>query len=407
MTMRAWTIATVLGSLMLLSTSLAAAVPVDLPLLVPAEEAQLDTDDAGIDEIHRAMSDHVSIDGDTALVGAPQGSPPGVLVYERDPVDGWQQVDRLDRLDSAGWFGWSVDLDGDTAAVGAVRAIHDGGQTGMAYIYERGIDGTWSLQDRLVPDETSGLNGYGSAIDLDGERVVVGAASAHLDGKRAGAAFVFANQDGTWSQEARLDPGGLGSWDRFGRTVTLESQPTGATAVVTSGGEHAVRVFETGPVGGWNLAQTLVPSNAGYAARDTEIDGDLLAIGDPHPSEEVFVYERGPDGVWSQQATLEGPHASTFGASVSLDGVGTEDVGADGVSLVVGAPGAGQNEGAVHPYTRVAGEWLVQDPVQPANAEDGGSFGAAVDLDGHRAVASAPGTGTVHTLAGPSVTSAY
>ena len=66
-------------------------------------------------------------------------------------------------------FGYSVDLGGDFALVGARSA--DSGR-GAAYLYER--DGSaWLQQIRMSPDDEGGSDGYGVAVGIDGGYAVV------------------------------------------------------------------------------------------------------------------------------------------------------------------------------------------------------------------------------------------
>ena len=65
-----------------------------------------------------------------------------------------------------GYFGCSVDIDGDFAIVGAER---EGG--GSVHIFERGIDGTWGEVYALTP----GSQYFGASVAICGDAAVVGA----------------------------------------------------------------------------------------------------------------------------------------------------------------------------------------------------------------------------------------
>ena len=78
----------------------------------------------GVDDDRFGSS--VSVSGDVALVGAPfddvAGNDSGsAYIFERTAL-GWNQSARLTPNDGSvdDWFGWSVDVDGGTAVIGAL-----------------------------------------------------------------------------------------------------------------------------------------------------------------------------------------------------------------------------------------------------------------------------------------------
>ena len=84
-------------------------------------------------------------------------------------------------------FGYSVDLSGDFALVGARSA--DGGR-GAAYLFERG-GSAWLQQIRMTPDDEGGSDGYGVAVGIDGGFAVVGAMNDdNGNGEQAGSAYL-------------------------------------------------------------------------------------------------------------------------------------------------------------------------------------------------------------------------
>ncbi|MEM7306251.1 MAG: FG-GAP repeat protein [Planctomycetota bacterium] len=113
----------------------------------------------------------VALHGDTLVVGAPgsllAGENPGaVFVYER--IDGtWIQTGRIDPpVPTEGWFGRSVDFDGELVAVGDPWPF----ERGTVFFYRR-VQGDFELVATLnaTNDDVEGL---GKSVALDGERVV-------------------------------------------------------------------------------------------------------------------------------------------------------------------------------------------------------------------------------------------
>jgi len=168
----------------------------------------------------------VSVDGDTAVVGARQddhagGSDAGsAYVFVRSGST-WTEQQRLTASDAAinSLFGYSVAVDGDTAIVG--------GYGNGAYVFVR-AGSTWTEQQKLVGGVPSDAY-FGLAVSVSGDRAVVGA--VHDDpaaGANAGSAFVFVRSGSTWTEEQKLVAGDGAMDDEFGSSVSL----SGDTAVV-------------------------------------------------------------------------------------------------------------------------------------------------------------------------------
>jgi hypothetical protein len=103
----------------------------------------------------------VALHGDTALIGTPFDSHPGLstagsaYVFTRS-VATWSQQQKIVAFDAAAndWFGYGVDLHGDTALVGAPRDDHGGfDNAGSAYVYTRS-GAAWSLQQKITSPAT-------------------------------------------------------------------------------------------------------------------------------------------------------------------------------------------------------------------------------------------------------------
>ena len=69
---------------------------------------------------------------------------------------------------------------------------------------------------RLVPNGLLGADGAGYAVDIDGDTLVIGAHGHPAAGSQAGAAFVYRNIGGTWTQEAKLIGSHTTGGDAFG-----------------------------------------------------------------------------------------------------------------------------------------------------------------------------------------------
>jgi uncharacterized repeat protein (TIGR01451 family) len=245
---------------------------------------------------------------------------------------------------------------------------------------------------------------FGRSVDIDGSRLVVGAAlydPVVPTLNNAGAAFVFVNSGGTWVQEARLTASGLAldAGDNLGQAVAISGNRvvSGAYSAERTGPSLGAAgrayVWERDGGGTWNRTE-LIPGdpqanvNYGYAV---DIDGNTIVVGaynfditaplNNAGAVYVFVY----DGAnWVQQAKLLAPVADQvsmmrFGYSVSIDGD----------NLLVGAMGPVNTTGKAYAFTRSGTTWSspVQLPAPTVANNDG--YGQTVALDYPNAIVTA------------------
>ncbi len=172
---------------------------------------------------HRVGSS-VALDGDTLLVGAPMNgfySVGAAFVFVHSGVS-WTQVAWLSPaipVDAAR-FGISVALEGDTAVVGAIFA--KGYSPGAAHVFTR-QGSTWTLSAVLQAPGGEQFTGFGSAVDLDGDLLVVGAPEDTIAGIWGGAGYVYARAPSTevWSLQAYLSVQEPANGRRLGVDVSV------------------------------------------------------------------------------------------------------------------------------------------------------------------------------------------
>jgi hypothetical protein len=165
----------------------------------------------------------IAIDGESAIVGAPRydrfGGAAWVFVRGRK---GWVEQGKLDCEDPQAYYacGTSVTIDGDTAVVGA--------SSGAAIFARRG--GEWRPVTTLRERDAPRLNRFGYTVALARDTLVVGAPCApwvlHCG---PGAAYVYQRTQEGWIPRAELRP--LAGVAHFGRSVAAN----GDTVVVGAG----------------------------------------------------------------------------------------------------------------------------------------------------------------------------
>ncbi len=255
------------------------------------------------------------------------------------------------------------------------------GASGVAHALE---EAKLLSMDGVAGDE------FGRSVDLDGDTAIVG---AHRDGdlgNEAGAAFIFVRNGLNWDQQAKLLPGDGFPGDRFGVSVAVD----GSTAVVGSAfddGSGAVYVFTRSGTNWVQDAKITVFFGVVFGF-SVDVDGDRIVVGDPLDSSDsmvrqgaAYVFRRRAGG-WVQEAKLIAGNAAQddrFGRRVSISGD----------RVIVGAPlndENGSGSGAAYIFFRESGsEWVEEEPLLPDDPLVNANFGTSVAIDGNRAIVGA------------------
>jgi len=187
------------------------------------EQAKLTAPD-GMDEDLFGYS--VSISGDYAVIGAhyddDNGSESGsAYIFYRSGTN-WTEQTKLTAPDGAAydWFGYTVSINGDYAAIGAHWDDDNGSNSGSAYLFNR-IGTLWTQQTKITADDGSSDDEFGRSISIDGDYVVVGACHDDGNGIDRGSAYIFHRNGTNWSQQAKITASDGADFDYFGCPVSI------------------------------------------------------------------------------------------------------------------------------------------------------------------------------------------
>lgn len=361
-------------------------------------------------------------------------------------------------------FGFSVSISGDTVIVGApfedsnttgVNTIpNDSGGTfdsGAAYVFVRNA-GVWTQQAYLKPAAPVGASQagdeFGFSVAISGNTVVVGAPfepssttgvnpTPNEGAISSGAAYVFTRSGTTWTQQAFLKPGAVGTTqvgDHFGWSVSIsgdtlvigaESEDSSTTGAPNESASDAgaayvfTRSGSTWMQQAYLKAAVIGTTQAGdHFGRAVAVSGDNLVVGahfeassstgvNSTPNESAnsagaaYVFTRSGT-TWTQEAYLKPAAVGTtqandfFGSSVAVSGE-TVIVGAPGEASSTTGVNSTPNEsansaGAVYVFTGSGATWTQQAYLKPAavgTTQAGDLFGASVAISGDMLVVGA------------------
>lgn len=318
----------------------------------------------------------VAIDGDTVVVGAPQHAGVGAAyVFVRD-ASGWSQEAKLEP--SLGTphstFGQSVAISGDRAVVGYPWDDPNGNFSGSVYVYDR-AGGVWSEDTRLTAFLASTGQEFGYDVALKDEWLLIGTPQANTSVTQ-GTVFLFERTGLSWTYHGTLDsPGGF----CFGEALAYD----GATAVIGAPVSEVAYAYARSGTS-WSLEATWSTSDFRFGS-SVAVAGDRAFVGAP-ASNLARAYLR-EGGQWS-----EGGIAITADFTTRELGTG---VAVAGDCLIGGAtslsvPGDGRAFAfRAFPYETVFEDFKLTNS-EPVESQ---RFGHRIAADGDTLVVSAPGFG--------------
>jgi hypothetical protein len=358
----------------------------------------------------------VAIDGDTIISGNPhdfyEGSDSGSASVFNISNDTWIQQAEItaDDIYQGYLFGEAVDIDGDTAVIGAT-----GGAKGAVYVYVLS-DGIWNQQAKLVDIATDSSAKFGESVAISGNTVVIGAPNDDAFDTDSGSVFVFTRTGDVWSKSAQLSASGRVytlSNNKFGESVAIDSDRIYVGAL----GDFATKGTDSGAVyvftlsdGTWVEEAKLHASDGAqgdYFGRSISAFNDTLGVGAPGVDEvfpdlgATYIFVRNDIGGWDQETKLlasNGAFEDNFGWSVAV-GADVAIVGA----LYANAPGS--DSGSIYTYERTGTTWAERSILAGNDPTTNDRLGTSVAISGNVAVAGAPGytdvaepTGAMHVF---------
>ena len=339
----------------------------------------------------------VVVHGDTAMIGAQQAMIDGnegqgaVYVFQRSNGV-WRRTQKL--VANAGQafdlFGDAIAFNATTALIGAYgTAVNDNFSQGAVYVFTL-VDGSWTQAQEITVADGQMFDNFGYSIGLSGTTAIIGADGAQVgDNGFQGTAYVFDGASGTWTQTQKLTAGDGGIGDIFGYSVALDGNRAMIGAYANNQYQGAVYVYALDN-GSWTQTQKLVAGDGSpntYFGYATALSGSTLLVGawgaNPNGNDmqgSAYVFTES-NGSWTQVQQLfasdAAPH-DKFGHSVALQGT-TALIGADGWSNSTA-------QGAVYAFDATSGVFVQTQRLVASDGAPSYQFGLPVTLDGTTAL---------------------
>ncbi len=340
----------------------------------------------------------IDIDGNFAVVSGVgyMGEQGRAYVLYYDGA-AWQDVATLTASDGApgDLFSSSVAISGDIVVVGAEEHSSDGfNENGAVYVFEKPTGGWSDMTEtaKLSVSDTADYDNIGSAVDIDGSSIVIG---AHSKSSFDGAVYVYEMPAGGWNdmnETKKLTISNTSAW--FGYDVAISGNVIVAGAKEANAGGSAY-IFEN--PGNWEDAdQTAYIVDQYYTSGDfgvsVDISGDVIVVGD-NTDQYAFVFNKPASG-W---ADLDGEFQDYILSPGGGTGIGFgENVTISGDVIIVGDKynqHLSVNKGAAYVYVKddVSGDWPFSETARiiSSDAQEDDYFSSALAISGDRVLVGA------------------
>lgn len=296
-------------------------------------------------------------------------------------------------------LGTAVAIDGERLVAGATG--HDGAVSsgGAALVFERDANGTWVNVATLFATAPASGDQFGYAVDVEGDRIVVGARGRHTAAAKGGSVFVFERDvGGNWLVVQEIVAPDAAAGDEFGFDVALSGgrivvgAPFDDDFGMNSGSAY---VFEAAGGGPFSFVAKLLSTHGAafdIAGWSVDIDGARCVVGAQYDDSLVIdagcvlVFEDDGSSLWSHVATVHGVGTGLgdrFGIDVAISG---ERV----LAGAIGDDDQGVDAGAAYVFVRQPnGTWSQEAKLIAPSTSADDAFGIRVALDGMRAAVGA------------------
>ena len=358
----------------------------------------------------------VAVSGNTVVVGVPYAiegtnDQQGAVYVFTKPASGWGNMTQTAKLTASDgavqdYFGYSVDITGNTVVVGAPN--YSGNGSGAVYVFVKPSGGWVDMTQTAELTASDGQPGadLGWSVSIDGSTVAAGAPAAS---SYQGTAYVYARPSRGWAnmtQTAELTASAGLAGDELGYSISASGSTVVAGAAGFGEGQGAAYVFVE-PATGWaSMTETAeLTASDGQPldgiANSVSVSSNTVVAGAPYAYIAGHQYQGAayvfaePAAGWASMTetaklfAYKGQPDENLGYAVSVSG-NTVVAGAPGVTL-----GSNTGQGAAYVFVKPANGWQTTASFKVKLISSDGSaydaFGHSVSVATGTAVFGAPG----------------
>lgn len=238
--------------------------------------------------------------------------------------------------DNSDGFGQAVAISGNVVVVGASTAGFGKIHSGAAYVFRYDVEAdAWRFEQRLLASDGDFGDIFGWSVSLDGDLLIVGARDDENDGvPQSGSAYIFRfdSAAGEWVEETKIvDPNGAAR-DLFGGSVSIRNN---SALIGASGKNHACNLSGSAFVFRFNGSAWILEA-------------------------ELTAFEPSACGVFGFSAA-HSVHVAVIGAFRSDDN--------------------GTDSGAAYVFRYNGARWIEEAKLLPSDGSSGAWFGHEVSVD--------------------------
>ena len=337
-----------------------------------------------------AFGSALAVSGREVFVGQSGNSyGPGVVyVFRPDAQGAWGRggslkITRADASNDDG-FGSAIAVDGNTLLIGNAKA--DSGM-GVVFVFTRDGTGAWRQTGSFTAPQRYTGDAFGSGITLANGRAYIATGVSGFGSmvftRRSGSVYVLRNAGGTWSAETTLASSDTSGGATFGNAIATSGSRVMIGNFRADSGNGAVYVFNRDGSGVWKLETKLSPPGP-ITGRSSQFGSAIILRGDTaligawqdRGAGAVWYYTRDSVSGRWNPVTRALPFDGSFGMRF---GGSIAEVGSE---LWVGGTGASQFRGTVYRFTRDSTGFPSATKLGIAGLQDGDLFGQHMAVAG-------------------------
>jgi len=261
------------------------------------------------------------------------------------------------------------------------------------YRYRRTGAGVWEEAGTMMAPEHEGNDYFGRFVAVDEQSMLIGGTT--MD-QSTGAVWIYRRHGAEWEFVEIMRPDDVAEGDSFGRFGLLHDDLLFVSALGHNESRGAVWVFQRGAEGRWVQEAKLEPGEETpeqeFFGWSLAFDGERLVSGALQASQELqnrgaaYIFRRNGPGDWVKEARL----ALDEEDSAPGDGFGSVVAWLDGKALI-GVPGRDGGIGEVRSYEHLGEAWVPSATMSAFEREAGSRFGSSMAVSPEGLWVGAPG----------------